>query len=125
MNGWMGFGFVVRRLIFNAVISKDEDDEGLQSNQRCVIVCNKREQASSRSIDPINQKNAIRCKSEASDRKQALEANQKQAIGSEPSQYYAERPAHAVNRGDDSVEGPRLRVEYDDNDDTMMAVLGK
>ena len=65
------------------------------------------------------------CKSEASDRKQALEANQKQAIGSEPSQYYAERPAHAVNRGDDLVEGPRLRVEYDDNDDTMMAVLGK
>ena len=42
MNGWIGFGFVVRRLIFNAVISKDEDDEGLQSNQRCVIVCNRR-----------------------------------------------------------------------------------
>jgi len=107
MNGWIGFGFVVRRLIFNAVISKDEDDEGLQSNQRCVIVCNRREQANSR----------FRCKSEASDRKQALEANQKQAIGSERSQYYAERPAHAVNS--------RVRVEYDDNDDTMMAVLGK
>ena len=66
-----------------------------------------------------SQKKAIRCKSEASDRKQALEANQKQAIGSKPSQYYAERPAHAVNRGDDSVEGPmsQVRVEYDDNDD--------
>ena len=78
MNGWIGFGFVLRRLIFNSAISKDEDDEGLQSNQRCVIVCNGRRadlEASKLSIDQSNQ-SEVRIK-------QALEENQKQAIGSE------------------------------------------